>query len=244
MKPKTHSGSDEVYLVEWRGHQRHYYDIEDVRHDYLYDDVLAASEVGPSSRALDFGCGSGDFLARWLAPRVAFACGYDIDAEGVELARQQCSSLGNAQLHDDLASVGDNFDIVFLNAVWMTLPDESSCIELLTEVRRHVRVGGRFVAAVTHPCFRDVETPSRKTTLRHSDYLTSPKPFRVTLRGSKNGKMVSFIDYHWTLTDFSRQLSASGWSDCRLIEVPHRDRGAPPRSGSLPIWLLILAENS
>jgi SAM-dependent methyltransferase len=232
--------------VEWRRNQLPYYELKDSRHAYLYDALISLGFVDRHSKVLDFGCGDGGFLAHWLAPRVRIACGYDVDPHGVALAKEKNRALTNVAVFDEIRAIPDDFDVAFLNGVWMTLASYEACIAILTTVREHTRRGGRLVAAVTHPCFRDMPTPTRETTFQRRQYFESGKPFEVTITGS-NGKVVSFVDYHWTLTDMSRQLQASGWSNLRIVEIPDRGRGiGPPATSSgdqPPVWMVLSAAN-
>ena len=235
-----------IARVEWGRSQAAYYRLSDTRQAYLYDAVLSLSGVDRNSAALDFGCGSGEFLTKWLAGNVRSAHGYDIDDEGVRLANSGASGLENVSATTDMRLLPSDFDVAFLNAVWMTLPTYDSCLNALIAIRRHVKKGGKLVASVTHPCFRDLESRNRRTDFERQNYFLSGRQFRVSITGSDGSGEVSFSDHHWTLTDLSRQLQASGWSNMRLVEIPDQEKGfglpGPQENLNTPIWLVVLAE--
>lgn len=111
----------------------------------------------------DLCCGQG-IVAREFAKRGAHVTGIDISERLLEIARryEEAESLGVVYKRGDgqfLADVEDAaFDGVVCCLALMDIPDLDAA---LREVRRILRPGGRFVAAVTHPCF---QTPDSRWT--------------------------------------------------------------------------------
>jgi SAM-dependent methyltransferase len=95
----------------------------------------------PGERILDLGCGDGQLTAQ-LAAMGAKVAGVDSSAAMVEAARSRgvAAEQGNAER---LPFPASQFDAVFSNAAlhWVRGQDE-----MMTEVRRVLRRGGRFVA--------------------------------------------------------------------------------------------------
>lgn len=118
-------------------------------------------------KVLEVGCGSGEFLHR-MHKLGWEGTGLDFDEKAIEHAKTLYGSSGTF-LHSDLtgAKFADNsFDAVTMNHVIEHVPDP---VELLKEVRRVLKPGGKFVAATPnissfghgkfHDCWRGLETP-------------------------------------------------------------------------------------
>jgi SAM-dependent methyltransferase len=111
-------------------------------------ELAAAAGLGPSSRALDLGCGIGG-PARYLAE--TFGCkvtGIDLSPVFIEVAtyltaRSGLSDLITFQVGDGLHLPFEDaaFDVVFLQHVAMNIKDRAA---LYAEVRRILTKGGRF----------------------------------------------------------------------------------------------------
>jgi SAM-dependent methyltransferase len=114
--------------------------------------------INPGERVLEVACGNGQF-ARRLASMGARVVACDSSAAFLDCARQRTSEYSERieyrlmDLTDEvhLAALGtDEFDAVLCN---MALMDIACITPLLGAVRRALKVGGRFVFSVPHPCF-------------------------------------------------------------------------------------------
>jgi ubiquinone/menaquinone biosynthesis C-methylase UbiE len=113
-------------------------------------------------RLLDVGCGSG-YFSREMARRSARVTAIDISPRMIEHARRHEAAaplgieyrVGDAA---DLASMfaAGSFDLV---TSCMALQDMPDIPAVLRAVHRALRLGGRFVASITHPC---TDTPFRE----------------------------------------------------------------------------------
>lgn len=103
---------------------------------------------------LDAGCGEG-YMSRLLAERGARAAGVDVSDSLIEYARA----------HDDAERLAlrftvagleylpyedDSFDVAVCNHV---LSDVSDPVAAISELGRVLRVGGRLIILMLHPCF-------------------------------------------------------------------------------------------
>jgi SAM-dependent methyltransferase len=102
--------------------------------------------VSPESRVLDFGCGDGHSIGRWLGDRAKSYFGTDVSIVAVE----SCRELGlEAAVIDDEASVPLNdasIDVAVAIEVIEHLLDPMACV---AELRRVVAPGGTLI--VTTP---------------------------------------------------------------------------------------------
>lgn len=107
-------------------------------------------------RVLDAGCGEG-FISRLLAQRGASVTGVDVSTLLLEEARRQEEQqpLGIVYLHGSVADLHDlrGFDTVVSSLVLPIVPDYK---EAIRAAARALRMGGDFVAALTHPAFDGV----------------------------------------------------------------------------------------
>jgi SAM-dependent methyltransferase len=106
----------------------------------LYAEVLDATAVGPGTRLLDLGCGSGLF-ARAAAGRGALVTGVDADRDAVARAAAEVPG-GTFLLRDVLDLPPGPFDVVAAVQVLMHVPDPVAVL------RRAGRSGGVVAATV------------------------------------------------------------------------------------------------
>ncbi len=106
-------------------------------------------------RLLDVGCGNG-YFSREMAARGARVTGIDISPRMIAHAteRETAAPLGIAYQAMDAADVSSafapgSFDIA---TSCMALQDMPQIAGVLSAVHRTLRPGGRFVAAIEHPC--------------------------------------------------------------------------------------------
>jgi ubiquinone/menaquinone biosynthesis C-methylase UbiE len=115
-------------------------------------------DIHTGDDAVDLACGNG-LLARALAQRGARVLACDFSAEFLECARGRSQEYGDRigyrllDLTDrnQLATLGDaQFDAAVCN---MAIMDMASITPLLDGVFRLLRLNGRFVFSILHPCF-------------------------------------------------------------------------------------------
>jgi ubiquinone/menaquinone biosynthesis C-methylase UbiE len=111
-------------------------------------------------RVLDLACGNG-YLSRRFARQGAIVTGVDTNAPLIQRAkvREAQEPSGITYYVADaahLAMLEDNaFDLVVCNMALMDIEDAASAIQ---EVARVLRLKGRFVASLAHPCFDKLHT--------------------------------------------------------------------------------------
>jgi len=115
-----------------------------------YEDLIASileqtiSKLGTS--VLELGCGCG-FLAQGIAPRVGEYWGVDVAAAAVRTARSLALPNAAFTVADGsaLAFRSNTFDVAIAYDVFTNLPSFSDCREIVGELVRVVRPGGRVL---------------------------------------------------------------------------------------------------
>ncbi|MGH8643139.1 MAG: methyltransferase domain-containing protein [Gammaproteobacteria bacterium] len=149
----------------------------------LVENILDATRVGPQSSVLEVGCASG-FIARGLAPEVGRYTGVDLAQAALAVARKL--KLGNAQF-----SVADgtrlpfetaSFDAAFCYDVVTNFPEFASISQIVTEMWRVARPGGRvLVGSVPDEAHKDeyvkrVAVVGQELDQRHGPVPSVPNP--------------------------------------------------------------------
>ncbi|WP_040691338.1 class I SAM-dependent methyltransferase [Nocardia vinacea] len=103
-------------------------------------------------QVLDLGCGAGHFAAELLGVGAAKVVGVDGSESLLNAARQRLGDGGNLHHHDleeRLAFLDDkSFDLVVMALVYHHIDARE---QLLAEIRRVLRSGGRLLVSTTHP---------------------------------------------------------------------------------------------
>ncbi|MFC3960504.1 class I SAM-dependent methyltransferase [Nocardia jiangsuensis] len=182
-------------------------------------------EVGAceNARIIDAGCGEG-YLSRLLAEQGAEVTGIDSCLELIEAARG-ISEPRVQYLHGSVESVPDDdssYDVVVCNHLVNDLefPDRS-----FNEFSRILRVGGRIIILMLHPCFygpRAESVAPKRGELDVTQYFSTrpmSHPFRVAGISSPSEVKI------WLrpLESYMKMLFAAGFRLTGLSE-PH-----PPR---------------
>ena len=180
---------------------------------------------------LDLACGEGH-LSRQLAAAGARVTGVDLAERNLAEARRQSTSGAIQYLQADaqtLAPLADEtFELVVCKMALMDIPDIDATF---VAVARVLRPGGRFVAALLHPCF---ETPFRMPfepveqdeTGRFRHHRVQRYFEEGPWRSGGSGVRGHVGAYHRTLATYLNSLIAAGLPLARLDE-PALASGAP-----------------
>jgi len=180
--------------------------------------VLAALGDLKDRRVLDLGCGEG-YVARMLLESGAdFVHGFDISAEMVQLARGAITDESRPRLRFEVRNLSSGLDLPaasFDDAVavflfnYLTLQQTS---EVLANVTRLVRPGGRFVFTVPHPALAWIR-PHEAPFYFDGAGTTYQSAVDQTLEGKiwrRDGPAVPVRAVHKTFSDYNRLLREAG----------------------------------
>ena len=132
--------------------------------------------VRPGEVVLDVGCGAGRFTRR-IAAAGAQVIAFDASAKFIARAKERTpDEMTNIEYHvidatdfDAMAALGrDRFDAAVATMVLMDLAEIEPLMRALREV---LKVGGRFVFSISHPCFDTSESSHfAESSMEDGDY--------------------------------------------------------------------------
>jgi SAM-dependent methyltransferase len=167
----------------------------------------------PGERILDLGCGDGQLTAR-LAATGALVTGVDASPAMVEAARARGIAADYAPA-EQLPYSDTAFDAVFSNAAlhWVRGQDE-----MLAQVHRVLRPGGRFVAEMGG----------------HGNIAAILVAFIAVLTRHGHGEAEDGVNYYPTPAAYTRRLERHGFTVERMELIP---RPTPLAEGGMAGWL-------
>ena len=167
----------------------------------------------PGERILDLGCGNGQLTER-IAATSAIVTGIDASPEMAAAARTRGLSVQEGSA-ESLPFADHSFDAVFSNAVlhWVRGQDA-----MMTEVRRVLRPGGRFVAEMGG----------------HGNIAAIRVAFAAVLARLGHATLGERGNYYPTPDAYTRRLTSHGFTVARMILFP---RPTPLGAGGMTAWL-------
>ncbi|MDQ0381863.1 class I SAM-dependent methyltransferase [Amycolatopsis thermophila] len=178
-------------------------------------DVHLLGEVG-GRRVVEIGCGQAA-CSRWLATAGARPVGLDLSAGMLRHAREGAARTGIdvplvQATAERLPLAGGSMDAAC--SAFGALPFVASIETVFAEVRRVVRPGAPWVFAVTHPMrwiFPDDPGPAG---------LTASQPYfdRTPYVEIDGQGRATYVEYHRTVGDYVRALTATGFVLEDLLE--------------------------
>lgn len=225
---------------DWNSIATHYSRVSDARLVRVFPEAVRLLQKRNCASLLDYGAGDGRFVEAWLEATNGTAVVYDPASEMRRMARSRLSRFGlRARVVASLEEVSSRFDAVTFNAVWMCLQDRAACMSCLHKASALLEDHGIFIASVTHPCFRDRQFSTFRTSFSMENYAIEGSPFQVSMFDGDHA--IEFVDYHWSLGEMFRQLHEADFSTTGFIELPDIDDTPWPRS--FP-WLVLEAKKA
>jgi SAM-dependent methyltransferase len=200
-------------------------------------------------RVLEIGCGSAP-CARWLRRAGADVVAFDISAGMLSRAAElnRSTGIGVPLLQADAGALpfaDDSIDVAC--SAFGGLPFVADVEGALTEIRRVLRPGGRFVASVNHPmrwAFPDSPDPED---LRIVSSYFDRTPYVET---GDDGATV-YVEHHRTVGDWVRAVVGAGLELADLIEpewTPGRTQEwgqwSPERGALVPGTLILVCRKA
>lgn len=162
------------------------------------------AEIGPDTKVLDLGCGSG-LLSRWLKKKGFDVQGIDFSHNLIKIAQRE-----NPDIDFALADIASSpyetnaFDVIVSGLVLHHVQDLSP---VFREVARILRPAGIFIFTMHHP-FDEVLKVKRTG----KSYDATAKPYFHN--GQYTWKMLDgmqLVSYHHTLENISENLFKNGF---------------------------------
>lgn len=185
-------------------------------------DEANAALLGPAAelkgrRVLEIGAGAAQ-CSRWLAAQGAFPVALDLSHRQLQHALRIAGGTVDGTVDLVEADAGalpfrdDSFDLAC--SAYGALPFVAEPVQVLREVRRVLRPGGRFVFSVTHPirwAFPDEPGPEGLS-VAASYFDRTPY-----VEQDESGRAV-YVEHHRTLGDRVRDVVAAGFRLVDLVE--------------------------
>lgn len=187
--------------------------------------LLDLLQPQPGERVLDIGAGQG-VLAPYLAKAGVCYTGVEISPRLIKIARSRHGQHGQFIQADarQLDSLPGLHDLRFDAAVFLlSIQDMQPLDVVLRSASRALRLGGRLVILMTHPCFRIPRQSGwgwdagRKLAYRRVDRYLTPLPVPMKPYPGQSGVTLSF---HRPLNLYINTLAANGLLIEQLCEIP------------------------
>lgn len=183
---------------------------------------------------LDLSCGEGR-LSRWLAVHGAYVTGVDSSVEVIEIAREREANEphGISYLVSDAADLYMVDDSTFDDVIChLSLDHFENLSAVIAEVARIIRLGGRFIFSVEHPCFDSRIAAS----LQGSADGLQPDYFAEGMRPGLCG-----LVHHRTLAAYINAVAARGFTVRRIVEPTVEERDIAGRAEFAEMRLMPVA---
>jgi spermidine synthase len=226
-------------ITNWNAIADAYFEIDDPEGRAVLTLVREKLTTLQPKRLLDYGGGDGKFAVMCSESLpVEEIVTYDPAPRMTALARSLCTNFKQIRVTDATEEIQSGiFDVVTFNGVWMCLTSREACLDVLSDIARLLRLNGRLIASVTHPCFRTRKFSGYSTDFDNRDYFNDSTLFNVTIDDEK--RELHIVDAHWNLTAMSSQLKEAGFEIENLYELPRSTNGSSQPNASL--WLVIVA---
>ena len=259
MPPRRPSRPSKGPRTEWTGDVAEWYDrlVGDEGSEYhrhvVHPGVLRLLAPRPGEPVVDIACGQGA-LARLLHDRGVEVTGVDAAAELIRAARQRGPE--SIRYH-----VGDARDLSFLPegafaaaACVLAIQNIHPIQPVFEGVRRILRPGGRFVLAMTHPCFRSPKETrwgwddEAGVQFRRVDRYLLPRKSPIVTHPGKTPDVYTWT-FHRPIGAYVKALRNAGLLVDALEEWPgHKTSEPGPRAGAentarkeIPMFLALRA---
>lgn len=180
--------------------------------------MLAALGDLTGRRVLDLGCGEGYVARLLLSSGADFVHGFDISEEMVQLAQSAITETCRQRLKFDVRDLSQGVDLpdsgfdVAVAVFLFNYLTRQETAEVLRQVVRLVRPGGRFVFTVPHPALAWMR-PHEEPFYFDGAGSTYQGAVDDTLEGQiwrRDGDPVPVRAVHKTFTDYNRLLREAG----------------------------------
>jgi ubiquinone/menaquinone biosynthesis C-methylase UbiE len=215
------------------GWYKNHLEEDDTYHNKVVGpNLLRMMDIKPTDIVAELGCGEG-FFTRQIAKLAKKTVGLDLGAELIEVAKKKQiesdikSDLSYVVASADKTELPDNFFDKIL--IVLALQNMKNLNEVISEVSRILKKGGRAYIVLNHPAFRIVGQSSwqfdneKKVQYRRIDSYMTESTNEIDMNpGNKKEKKVTY-SFHRPLQVYFKAFQKNNLSVVRLEEwISHR----------------------
>ena len=226
-------------------------DANSFQNKILMPNLLRLLAITKGEKVLDHACGQG-FFARAYAEAGANVVATDISPELISIGKQK-----GPETIDYRVAKGQELGFLTGGSI-----DKGSCVlalqnikpyqEVLTEISRVLRVGGRFYLVLNHPAFRIPRASEwgydekNGIQYRRLDSYLSESRVEIVMDPGKTGREKT-VSFHRPLQMYFKAFQKAGLAVTRLEEwTSHKESDSGPRAGAenrarseFPLFMMI-----
>ncbi len=225
----------------------------DYHQDVIMPGVYKLLELPEKSKVLDLACGQGVFC-RFLSKKGFSVHGVDVSGELIERARSRSDRLIQYTLAD--VSGDDFLNEQSFDAVvcLLALQNIEKLESVFLNVSRRLNPGGKFVAVVTHPCFRIPRQThwgwdeDKRMQYRRIDHYGTEMEIPIIAPPFSNPDRFT-VTYHRPLESYVHALAKANlwvdgleeWSSNKVSEPGKRSRAENRARKEIPLFMAFRA---
>lgn len=252
LKPKKTSWGE---VADWyRGHLS---DENTYHEKVISPNILRLLSLSSGEKVLDVACGEG-YFSRLLSKNGAKVVGADIAPELIDKAKKQSPEISFFIAAADGMEFAEALSFDKAICV-LALQNIEHLDETLREVSRTLKLGGKFVFVLNHPCFRIPKRSEwgydekKKIQFRRLDGYLKEGRIKIDMHPGKTAtgkKSAMTYSFHRPLQVYVKALSKNGFVITQMEEwVSHRKSEKGPKSEAedearkeFPLFLAISAQ--
>lgn len=196
------------------------YSMENAEHKNVHPFISELINNFNPKNMLDYGCGDA-FLCSLINATTKIDL-YDKNSISLKKTYEKLKANNiNCEFITKEDYIKSNYyDLITLNFVLVCVDNELERNLILKKIYNSKKEDGYLIYTSTHPCFRQYENSACKTSFDFDnfDYFKEEQPFTLTMKGEI--KDVSFIDYHYTLSNTINTFIKNGFKLQQVIELP------------------------
>lgn len=225
----------------------------DYHQEVIMPGVHKLLELPEKSKVLDLACGQGVFC-RYLSKKGFSVHGVDVSKELIERARSRSDKLIQYTLAD--ATADEFLEELSFDAVvcLLALQNIEKLESFFINVSRRLKPGGKFVAVVTHPCFRIPRQThwgwdeNKRMQYRRIDHYGTEIEIPIIAPPFSDPDRFT-VTYHRPLQSYVEALSKANlwvdglkeWSSNKVSEPGKRSRAENRARKEIPLFMAFRA---
>ncbi len=220
----------------------------------IFPKLLKLLQLQKEEQVLDLACGQGAFC-RYLDEKGFSVLGGDLSRELIRMAKARSSSnvlYSHFDAGDPEALEGNRYDAI---SCILALQNMEQLSGVFQNIHRWLKVGGRFVLVIMHPCFRIPRQShwgwdeEKKLQYRRVDRYQAEMTIPILTPPLDRSKLYTQT-YHRPLESYVRELASAGlcitaleeWVSNKTSQPGKRSRAENLARKEFPMFLAMRAE--